>query len=145
MNLRCLTVCGFLIGAIALAQDSVDWPKLKGTWAQDGNTKTLWVLDDQGTSIKVVRSEGDKKLAEFSCVVGSECEVKDGGQKVKVTLYFNGAKLIELETRGENVVKRIFTASTQPDSLDLETTQVAPAGKSETQHFKRIGPAVASK
>jgi hypothetical protein len=143
MNLPALMLCGSLVAASGFAQDAVNWSKIKGTWSLDGNAKTVWVLDDQGTAVRVVRTEGDKKLAEFSCTVGSECEVKDAGQKVKVTLYFNGPKLIELETHGENVVKRIFTAGSQPDVLDLEITQVTPAGKSETQHFSRT--AVASK
>lgn len=144
MNLHGLMVCGLLAGAVACAQDT-DWSKLKGAWSEDGNAKTTWSFEDQGTSIKVMRSEGDKKLAEFTCAVGAECDVKDNGQKVKVSLYFNGPKLIELETHGENVVKRIFTPGADSNSLDLEITQVSPPGKSETQHFRRAASAVASK
>jgi hypothetical protein len=80
------------------------------------------------------------------CSLGKECEVKDAGRKVKVTLFFNGPKLVVLETRGDEVVKKRFGAVETGDTLELEVIPVAPDGKTETVHFKRVpnAPAVAA-
>jgi hypothetical protein len=139
----CLTACiGVCLGSIARADDSTERAKLTGTW--QGETKAVWIFDNQGDAFHIVNSLGDKKIAEFTCNLGKECEVKDGGRKVKVTLFFNGAKLVVLETHGEEVLKRRFGAVETGDTLELEVIPVVPDGKTETLHFKRVQSVVAA-
>jgi hypothetical protein len=141
MGFRSLIAFGALLGSSALADDFAERTKLYGSWqaeAEGGTTKTVWTLENRGESFHIVNSQGEKKLADFACVLGQECEVKVGGRKVKVTMYFNGAKLVELEVKGEEVVKRRFGVGETRDALDLEVIPVTPSGKIETVHFKRL-------
>jgi len=147
MNFRILcSVAGIgaFLGSIALADDTGDRAKLTGTWqSQGGAANAVWIFESQGDVFHIVNSQGDKKIAEFACNLGKECEVKDAGRKVKVTLFFNGAKLVVLETRGEEVLKRRFGAVETGDTLELEVIPVVPDGKTETLHFKRVPNAAA--
>jgi hypothetical protein len=135
---------GAFFSSIALADDSEDRAKLTGSWqAQEGGAaKAVWIFESQGDSLHIINSQGDKKIAEFACNLGKECEVKDAGRKVKVTLYFNGPKLVVLETRGEEVVKKRFGVIETGDTLELEVIPVGP-GKAETLHFTRVPNATA--
>ena len=95
-------------------------------------------------SIHVTISSGAQTVAEFECnTVGKECAVKDAGRKSKVSMWFNGPKLVELETSGTQVVKRRFSIAGDGDTMDLETIPIAPVGKVETSHFKRVSPVAA--
>src|SRR5580658_3840956 len=121
----CLTASiGACLGSIALGDDSAERAKLTGTW--QGEAKAVWIFESQGDSLHIINSQGDKKIAEFACNLGKECEVKDAGRKVKVTLYFNGPKLVVLETRGEEVVKKRFGVIETGDTLELEVIPVGP-------------------
>ncbi len=92
----------------------------------------------------VINSAGAQILVEFECnTVGKECTVKDAGRPSKVSLWFNGPKLVELETRGSQVVKRRFSVTCDGDAMDLETIPIVPNGKGEIKHFKRVPPVVA--
>src|SRR5579862_423659 len=143
MSLRIFCLVGMLgtfLGSIAFADDTTERAKLTGTWqAQEGAgaAKSVWIFDSQGDAMHITNSQGDKKIAEFACNLGKECEVKDAGRKVKVTLYFNGPKLVVLETRGEEVVKKRFGVTETGDILELEVIPVGP-GKAETLHFTRL-------
>jgi hypothetical protein len=119
-----------------------------GRWQQsDGNgeAKSTWALEEgSADSIRVTNSRGAAAVAEFECnTVGKECAVKDAGRKSKVSMWFNGPKLVELETRGTQVVKRRFSITGDGDTMDLETIPIAPVGKVETSHFKRVPSVVA--
>jgi hypothetical protein len=59
-------------------------------------------------------------------------------------MWFNGATLVELETSGNDVVKRRFKVTGDGDTMEIETVAISPAGKNETAHFKRVA-AVATK
>ncbi|HEY1754647.1 MAG TPA: hypothetical protein VGG72_04580 [Bryobacteraceae bacterium] len=149
MSFRIVCLIGFIgasLGSIAFADDSTDRAKLAGTWESNGAVKAVWILESQGDGFHITNSQGDKKVVEFVCSLGKECEVKDAGRKVKVTLFFNGPKLVVLETRGDEVVKKRFGAVETGDTLELEVIPVAPDGKTETVHFKRVpnAPAVAA-
>ena len=122
--------------------------KLIGKWQQsDGNgeAKSTWDLEEGlADSIHVTNSSGTQTLAEFECnTVGKECAVKDAGRKSKVSMWFNGPKLVEMETRGSQVVKRRFSITGDGDTMDLETIPIVPSGKVETSHFKRVSPVMA--
>ena len=128
------------LGATAcLAQDSVDREKLMGSWeAGQSDTHSVWTLETQGASLHLTNSLADKKLTEFTCELGKECEVKDAGRKVKVTMYFNGPKIVVMETRGEEVFKRRFGVAETGNVLEVEIIPVVPDGKAETTKFTRV-------
>jgi hypothetical protein len=71
--------------------------------------------------------------------------VKDAGRHAKVTFYFNGAKLVQLETRGSKVVKRRFSVDDQGDSMEVEEIPVVPEGKTVIEQFKRVQASAAQK
>jgi hypothetical protein len=146
MSFRRLYLTAFLgasLGSIALADDAEERAKLTGTWQSSqgekgGAVKAVWILESQGDSYHITNSQGDKKMAEYACALVKECEVKDGGRKVKVTLFFNGSKLVLIETRGDQIVKRLFATAQTGDALDLQVIPMAPDGKTETLHLQRV-------
>jgi hypothetical protein len=146
-SLCLIAFAGAFLGSIAFADDATERAKLNGTWQSQGGSggavNAVWTLDSQGDAFHITNSLGDKKIAEFACSLGKECEVKDAGRKVKVTLFFNGPKLVLLKTRGEEVVKLRFGAVETGDALELEVIPVSPDGKTETLHLKRL-PSVAA-
>jgi hypothetical protein len=136
-----------LLAGSALTADDDVRAKLTGKWLSDGNgeAKSTWTLKEVGDSIHVNNSNATGIIVEFDCNVGGkECEIKHAGHKSKVAMWFNGPKLVEMETIGTQVVKRRFTVTGNGDTMDLETIPLVPGGETETTHFKR-DPAEASK
>ncbi len=142
-----VTLSALLLAGSAFAGDDSSRDRLMGSWQQsDGNgeTKSAWVLESSGSSIRVTNSNGTQTVAEFKCnTVGKECAGKDAGRPSKVSMWFNGPKLVELETRGSQVVKRRFSITGDGDTMDLETIPIVPTGKSEITHFRRVPSVVA--
>jgi hypothetical protein len=135
-----------LSGGLALAQDDSVRAMLMGKWEQsDGEheAKTTWILESTGSSIHVSNSSDQQVVAEFDCnTMGKECAIKHAGHASKVSFYFNGPKLVELETMGSQVVKRRFTVTSDGDAMELETIPIVPGGSTETTHFKRVAATV---
>jgi len=109
-----------------------------GTWQSDnGAAQASWTLAEKGDSIHVANSNGGQTVEDFACnTSGKECSVKHAGHSAKVSMWFNGAKLVELESTGSQTVKRRFTV-TGKDSMDVETIHVSEGGSPEIAHFKR--------
>lgn len=133
-------------GPVLFAEDSDDRAKLTGAWQEQtaSAAHAVWTFEEQGPAMHVTNSQGDKKVVEFLCGLGKECEAKDAGKKVKVTVYFNGAKLVIMETRGDQVFKRRFGVGPAGDILEVEMIPVSPEGKPETVHFTRLQTASAA-
>ncbi|HLW77349.1 MAG TPA: hypothetical protein VKS01_10195 [Bryobacteraceae bacterium] len=126
-----------LLASVAWAADG-DRAKIPGKWQSQSDSNRVLTVEDNGDVIHITRSEGDQKVTEFECAIGQECQVKDAGKKVKVSMYYNGPKLIELETRGDEVVKRRFTAG-DADTMQLEVIPISGDSiKAETVTFKRV-------
>jgi hypothetical protein len=148
MRVPIIALSTLLLVSTAFADDDSSRAKLMGKWQQsDGNgeAKSTWALEEvTADSIHVTNSSGAQTVAEFECnTLGKECAVKDAGRKSKVSMWFNGPKLVELETKGSQVVKRRFSITGDGDAMELETIPIAPDGKVETAHFKRVPPVVA--
>jgi len=143
MKVLVITASTLLLAGSALAADDALRAKLTGKWHQsDGNGET-WTLKDSGGSIHLANSGSKETIVEFDCnTVGKECAIKHVGRKSKVSLWFNGAKLVELETTGNQVVKRRFAVTGDGDTMDLETIPITPSGQGETTHFKRVSSVV---
>ncbi len=129
----------FLFAGVSLATDDGMREKLTGLWQQtDGAEHTTLTLKDAGDSIHMNSNEL-QAAEDFDCnTVGKECAVKVAGHKAKVSMWFNGATLVELETTGSEVVKRRFKVTGDGDTMEIETVAISPAGKNETAHFKRV-------
>jgi hypothetical protein len=143
MKLPVVALTALCLGAVALAADD-DRAKLTGTWQSSSGSET-WVLQDKGETWHIAYTQGNQKPAEFDCAAdGRDCNVKEAGHAAKVSLYFNGPRLVELETKGAEVIKRRFAVGQQGDQMDVEVIPVVSTEKAATVHFKRVS-ATASK
>jgi len=138
---RCLVIAtSLLFSAAGLFADGADRDKLIGDWEShgDGDTRAGWILRANGEAIHITRTENDRKLSEYECnTVGRECDVKEAGKPVKVSMWFNGPKLVVMETRGNDVVKRRFHAADDGSEVEVEVIPIVPQGKTELLHLKR--------
>jgi len=135
MSCRFAIFAAVIFSVTALADDQADRLRLSGKWQAESD---IWSLDNKGDAIHLTHSNGSQTIEEFECnTLGSECAVKDSGKGAKVSLWYSGPKLVVLETKGSEVVKRRFSAP-QSDMLDLEVIRVVPEGKTEMLHLKRV-------
>jgi hypothetical protein len=117
--------------------------KLLGSWrlqdASGHDSDTVWVLEDKGAALHIIHSEGTHKLADFECTpTGQDCKIKEAGKSANVSLWYNGPLLVELETRGSEIVKRRFGLTADGQGLELETIPVVPSGTPQKSLFKRV-------
>jgi hypothetical protein len=127
-----------VIGCAAFADTTDTRSKLSGTWQAQGGSAQKWVIEENGDLIRISHSTGGEKAAEVECnTVGRECEWNHDGKKGTVSMYFNGPKLVQLETRGSEVVKRRFKVTPDGNTLEVEIIPVVPAGSSQTIRFDR--------
>jgi len=116
--------------------------KLLGSWVslnQTGQTAMVWTFGRSGDAYQIMLVEGSDKIAEYSCKAdGQECEIKTSGKKAKMSMWFNGPALIQVETQGSNVVKRRFAVRPTGETMELEVIPVVPGGKTEVIEFKRV-------
>jgi hypothetical protein len=97
-----------------------------------------WSFAQDGDQLHVQEVAGSKLKADFTCnLEGRECAIKDAGHAEKVTLYLNGMTLVELCTRGNNVVKRRFALAEDGKTMELEVMPIAPPGRAEKAEFAR--------
>lgn len=134
-----ICMLGLWMAGTALADDAAR--SLSGTWtarADGKDTPTTWVFEQQGDALKVTEMNGTDKLAAFECnTMGHDCEIKDRGKKATVSMWFSGPKLVQLETKGSEIVKRRFAVDEKGDTMDVEIISISPSGKPEVLHFKR--------
>jgi hypothetical protein len=136
MRFCLLLLLPVLFNIPAAADDRADRDKLAGTWqAASGET---WTIEPQADSLHVVYSRENQKLADFNCnTLGRDCDVKIEGHSAKVSFYYNGSALVELETRGNDVVKRRFAVKQAGDEMQLDVTPITGSGKAEAIDLKR--------
>lgn len=138
-----LTVSLLLLsGAGALADDQNDRKELIGSWvlqsAPENNQASAWTFSAARNTLQVTQLDGSSKVADFSCGTdGVSCEINIGGKKAQVSMWFNGPRLVEMETIGSDVVKRRFRILAQGDVMEMEFIPIVPRGKTETFEFKR--------
>jgi len=134
----------FLLSASLLADNVSERAKLLGTWQlQDdsGKASAIWILEMKGAVLHITESLGDQKVSEFACEPkGTDCEGTVDGKKANVTMYYDGAALIQFETKGSDVTKRRFAVAGPPDIMEIEMTPVVGGDKAETLHLKRVKP-----
>ena len=140
-TLRFALVIG-LSAAGALAYDVTDRGKLFGSWELDmqaADSPVTWTLMKKENGAVVTNREEDKIVANYECKLdGSTCQNKVGKDKVELSMWFNGPKLVLMETKGDRILKRRFHALAQGDVLELEIIPLVPDGQLKTLHFKRV-------
>jgi len=124
-------------GATAFADDAAR--RFDGSWTGDANgSPVTWVFENKGDALKVDQMKGGERLAEFECnTMGRECALKETGKKATVSMWFNGSKLVQLETKGSEIVRRRFEVNAKGDAMDVEITPISQGGKAETLHLTR--------
>ncbi|MCC7498055.1 MAG: hypothetical protein IT160_10795 [Bryobacterales bacterium] len=142
MKLCAAGVALVLVAGSAVAGDFTDRAKLSGNWkVADSNDKSpeVWIIEEHANdAIHFSHSDNDRVLAEFECnTMGKECQVKVEGKQAAVSMWFNGAALVQMETRKSNVVKRTFSITGDGDSLNVEATPIVPPGKAQLTRFTR--------
>ena len=144
MTTQMIALTTLLLCVPLLADDVSDRAKLLGSWQQQddsGKGATVWVLEVKGMALHISESLGDQKISEIECVPkGAECEGTVEGKKAKVTMYYDGPALVQIETSGPDVTRRRFTVSGQPDMMEIEVMPIIGSAKSETLHLKRMPP-----
>ncbi len=135
IKLCVLTFSGALSVWVLNAQ-SEDHLKMSGRWQhQDG---TAWTIDNKVGTAHLKHDDHGHVSPDVECnTMGRECQVHESGKPVKVSMWFSGPKLVELETRGSQVVKRRFLVAASSDTLEVETIPVVPEGRAEVKTYKR--------
>ena len=94
------------------ADDTEARGKLAGKWQPADGQKSdygTWVLEAKETGVRVIQEANGQKVAEYECnTMGRECEMQEDGRSAKVSMWFNGPRLVQMRTRGSEVVKRRF-------------------------------------
>jgi hypothetical protein len=129
-----------MLSPISLAADDAERAKLIGTWEtrQPQTLRATWILAAKGSALQVTHIESDRK-SEVKCnTVGRECAVQDSGKPVKVSMWFNGPKLVVMETRGSEILKRRFQTVGDGNELDLEVVPIVPQRKRERFRLLRV-------
>jgi hypothetical protein len=123
-----------IAAAAAWADDDADRAKLAGAWQlQDVTAREAgtWSFQHHGPTIHSTHVALDQTSTQYECATsGRECDFTTPGKPGKVSLWFNGAKLVLLETRGPEVVKRRFLV--KDNHLEMEIIPISPGGKTET-------------
>jgi hypothetical protein len=146
MNLCKAAFTLLLLAGSAFADDRADRVKLIGVWESPGNggKNGVWTISAGVDTLHLAYAEGGQKLADFECnLVGRDCKAKAFGHDSTISMYFNGPKLVQMETRGAEVLKRLFSVVGDGDSLQVDLVPIVPDGKPETQQFKRAPLAAA--
>jgi hypothetical protein len=141
MILRLGAIAGLtiLLAAGVLGDDADARDKLLGKWhpAATADSEEAWSLETIGDALRISHSL-KQKTDQIECnIMGKDCDVKLGGHKATVSLWFSGSMLVEMETRGKEVTKRRFHVDGD-DTLKLEVIPIEPPGKAETAEYKRM-------
>src|SRR5262249_26030521 len=79
------------------------------------------------------RADGKEVKTDFDCTTdGKECEFKLDGQAAKISFWFNGTVLVEMESRGSNretIVEKKMRLSGDGKSMSVEYVPVAGGGQ----------------
>lgn len=129
-----LAACSAL-ALLSLPLPGQDRPNLSGTWQFDGAKSELhtvkvadatWVINEDDSSIQISESEdGAARKIEYKCTTdGKECKVS--GSKAKASFWYNGAMLVQMETRGDNVTRYRMKLSDDGKTLTVDSTSIVP-------------------
>jgi hypothetical protein len=95
---------------------------------------TLAIDHPDKSTIHVVETakpeNGQEKRRDYTCsTMGRECDVSEGSQADKLSIYYDGPKLVVIERLGKDsdtVLKRIFELSEDGSTLSIQESQMVP-------------------
>ena len=128
-----------LLSAGVVAADDGDRDKLIGSWVSTaGEVASGWTFERTGDTFQIKSSVGSSAEATYACKAdGQQCAIKTAGKKSSISMWFNGPKLVQMETQGSTIVKRRFAVQATGDTMELEIMPMSPSGKTETIQYKR--------
>lgn len=110
---------------------------LVGSWVQTGGAAS-WIIDSRADGLHVTQIESSGPVADFECnTYGQNCEVKIAGHKATESFYYNGATLIQLETKGDQIVQRRFSVLPSGNAMKVEVTPMSGRLQKEELEFER--------
>jgi hypothetical protein len=129
-----LLACSAL-AVLSLPLAGQDRPNLSGTWQFDGSKSELhtvkvsgatWVINEDDSTIQITESEdGASKRIELKCTTdGKECKVT--GDKGTASFWYNGPMLVEMENKGDHVMRYRMKLSEDGKTLTVDTTSIVP-------------------
>jgi hypothetical protein len=129
-----LLACSAL-AVLSLPLAGQDRPNLSGTWQFDSSKSELhtakvggatWVISEDDSTIQITESEdGASKKIELKCTTdGKQC--KESGNKATTSFWYNGPMLVEMESKGERVMRYRMKLSDDGKTLTVDTTSIVP-------------------
>ena len=139
---------GVMLAASARAQG--DKPNFSGSWqvnpihtkASGERPLLMWVkIEQKGDTIHLARGlrmpDGKEAVTEVRCSTkGEDCNVD---ATTKVTFYYLGDTLKEIEMAGETLIKRAYTLETE-GRLTVEVRYVTPGATTDSFGFDKTSP-----
>jgi len=147
MRTAIYTIAIFATLAIASlsADQQADRASLIGSWVQPGGNNR-WIIDSASDGLHITQIEGAGTVADYQCnLEGHDCDVKVSGHKAAISMYFNGAILVQIETKGDQIVKRRFSIEPSGNTLKVETIPMAAHAQTEAVVFERSQPLTGKK
>jgi hypothetical protein len=134
-----LAAASSLIGP-ARADQQADRASLIGSWVQSSGNNA-WIIDKAADGLHITQIEGTGTVADYQCnLTGNDCDVKVAGHKAAISMYFNGAILVQIETKGDQIVKRRFSIEPSGNTLKVETIPMGAHAQTEEMEFERGQP-----
>ena len=137
------------IGLLALglgAAVAAERPDLNGVWQLTGNPATdsklkaeVLTIHQSEDSVEIADARtaknGKETKDDIQCnTMGQECKLKN----LHVSLYYNGPRLVMVQTEHDVVTKKRFMPSDDGKTLNLEVIHMAPGPeKTETLTFTK--------
>jgi hypothetical protein len=136
----CLALLAFVLSIVpAFGDDTVERSKLIGKWQQP-NSDSVWILNSSGDILRITHMTKITTPIQFECnTAGRECAAKESGRDVKVSMWFNGPKLVQQTHGARAVIRRRFRVIGDGNKLEIEVASIDPAGKTEVSTLDRVG------
>jgi hypothetical protein len=145
MSVRFAALALLMASPAVFGDDMRDREKLNGRWQQEGSN-TVWTVEGSGGTMRTSFQAGDGRVREVACnTVGRECKLTNDGDDIAASMWFNGPKLVQLEIRGSDVIKRRFAVAPDGEGLEIEIIPIVPPGKTEVIKCRRVQPVTADR
>jgi len=132
-----------IIAFVASTANAEDHPDFSGTWKLNASASHIkdsklanecskLTISQKDSSIRLV--DTDSPPVECS-ISGKECETKEA----KVSFWFNGPKLVEMEYKGHagHARKRRLSLASDGKTLQMEVIPITPAGDTSLLAFDK--------
>jgi hypothetical protein len=123
---------------LVASTDAVGKSGFSGRWALQQDDSVELILEQTSDSIQLREAKSGATRTEYTCNThGKECPAKDAGHSAKVSLWFNGPKLVEIMAKGREVTRRRYSITNDGSTLRVEVSPMSGVGKNETLVYTR--------